>query len=412
VSALRCAYLVSRYPAVTHTFIQSEIQSLRARGVAIETMSVRPASPDEVLSPDDAEEHAATFSLVPIAPGRLIGAHLRAVRRSPRAYLQTLGRALGLANGSPRSVLWQSFYFAEAIVAHERMRDHGVFHLHVHFANVAADVALLATTYGNLAGGPRWSWSLTIHGPTELLDLEAHKLRAKVAAASAVICTSDFARSQVLACLDGASGAHVVTVRCGIDTERFHPPEGRARREELQILNVAGMSRRKGQIELVEAIAQARERGMAVRMRIAGDGPERPALERAVARLGVEDAVEFLGAVGSHAMPSLYRDADLFCLASFAEGVPTVLMEAMASGLPVISTNVMGTPELVEDGVSGILVPPARADLLADAIVRLAGDGDLRERMGAAARERVLESYELGAAADRLLERLEPIAER
>ncbi len=415
MSGVRSAYLVSRYPAVTHTFIQTEVQALRRQGVAIQTFTVRRAQPGELLSPSDRQEDRATIALLPVRPLRLAVTHLRALVRSPAAYASTLAHAQRMGTGGPRATLWQLFYFAEAILLHAHLRARDIRHVHVHFANVASDVALLACRYGNRAegGSGAWSWSLTVHGPTELLDLATHKLAEKARDAALVICTSDFARSQVLACLDGSDGARVRTVRCGIDVTRFAPGgDDQTEHEPLRVLNVAGMSRRKGQAELVEAIALVHGRGQPVHLTIVGEGPERRALEQSVAARGLSQVVTFAGALGHHEMPEAYRSADLFCLGSFAEGVPTVLMEAMASGLPVITTNVMGIPELVEHGVTGLLVPPARADALADAIQLLREDSDLRERLGAAARERVISAYEVETATRRVRAELERIVAR
>jgi glycosyltransferase involved in cell wall biosynthesis len=291
------------------------------------------------------------------------------------------------------------------------LREQGLTHVHVHHANVSADVAMLATGYANGAGArPKWTWSLTIHGPTELLDVASHKLPVKVADAAAVICTSDYARSQIAAFADPAELGKVRTVRCGIDVSAFHPPTQANHDGECEILCVAALSRRKGHEVLIRALAQVRDAGGHARLTLAGDGQERKRLESLAADLGVSGAVDFLGAVRHDKVPELYERADVFCLASFAEGVPTVLMEAMATGLPVVSTNVNGVAELVDHGSSGLLVPPARPDLLAGALAQLAGDAELRGEMGAAGRRRVCEDYELHASVANLHAVLGPIA--
>jgi glycosyltransferase involved in cell wall biosynthesis len=312
-----------------------------------------------------------------------------------------------MAHAGGRARLWQLFYFGEALLVWAWMERAGVRHIHVHHANVSSDLALLATGFANAAGAsPRWTWSITIHGPTELLDVEGHKLRAKVADAAAVVCTSDFSRSQIAALTDPAELAKVTTARCGVDVGRFVPrDERRVEGGPLELLCVAALSRRKGHRVLLEALRDS----PGVRLTLAGDGPERGALEALAAELGVADRVAFLGAVAHDRVPGLYAAADAFCLPSFAEGLPTVLMEAMACGLPVVATNVMGTAELVEDGVSGFVVPPARADLIADALRELAGDLELRARMGAASRARVERDYELDGAIERLRGALGPL---
>jgi glycosyltransferase involved in cell wall biosynthesis len=184
-------------------------------------------------------------------------------------------------------------------------------------------------------------------------------------------------------------------------------PRDRGHGDAVEVLTVAALSRRKGHEFLIRALAELD--GAPVRLTLAGDGPERARLERLAAELGVSGAVAFEGAVAYDRVPALYDRADVFCLPSFAEGLPTVLMEAMAAGLPTVATNVNGTAELVDDGVTGILVPPARADLIAAALGRLAADADLRASMGAAGRRRVCEEYELHAAVANLRAVIEPV---
>ena len=402
------AYLVSRYPSVTHTFVTGEVRGLRATGVRVETATVRRVPPTEALSQADREEWERTWAIVPPRPLRLLRSHGRALRQ-PRAYFSTLWQALRSAHAGGRARLWQLFYFAEAILMWDWMRERAVHHVHVHHANVSADVALLACAYANRANPERpWTWSITIHGPTELLDVEAHKLATKVADAAAVLCISDFARSQVGALADPATLAKVHTVRCGVDLGEFSPRSNRGSDDSPRILCVAALSRRKGHVVLLEALPSVLEHVPETRLTLAGDGAERAFLEKRADELGVAHAVEFLGAVEHDRMAALYERADVFCLPSFAEGVPVVLMEAMAMEIPVVATEIMGVPELVEHEVSGLLVPPARADLLAAALVRLLGDPELRERMGAAGRKRVAADYDRSKSAAQLERILAP----
>ncbi|MGH2838037.1 MAG: glycosyltransferase family 4 protein [Thermoleophilaceae bacterium] len=409
MSAPACAYLVSRYPSVTHTFVTGEVRALRDTGVRVETASIRQVPPGEALSEADRQELERTWVIVPPSPWRLLRSHVRALRH-PRDYFGTLWQALRMAHAGGRARVWQLFYFGEAILLWAWMRGHGVHHIHVHHANVSADVALLACAYANRDGtAPPWTWSITIHGPTELLDVEAHKLAAKIADAAAVVCISDFARSQVAALADPATLEKVHTVRCGIDLAAFAPPGSRGEEASARILCVAALSRRKGHVVLLEAMPAVLERVPAARLTLAGGGTERDFLEQRVAELGVAHAVEFLGAVEHDRMSALYEAADVFCLPSFAEGIPIVLMEAMAMEIPVVATEIMGVPELVDDEQSGLLVPPARPELLAAALVRLLTDSELRERMGREGRRRVAADYDITGSAARLRELLEPL---
>jgi len=404
-----CGYLVSRYPSVTHTFVANEVRALRASGIRIETATIRRAPESEPLSALDSEERERTWALLPAPKARLVASHAAAFARAPLAYLATLAAALRLAHAGGRARLWQLFYFGEAMMLWRWMRGRALHHVHVHHGNVSADVAMLACRYANRSGAAeRWTWSITIHGPPEFLDMDAHKLAAKVADADAVVCISDFARSQVAALADPATLAKVHTVRCGVDLTAFRPRTD-AREHGAEILCVAAMSRRKGHVVLLDALPSVLEEVPGARLTLAGDGPERAFLERRAAELGVAGAVRFMGALPHDQTRALYAETDVFCLPSFAEGVPVVLMEAMAMEIPVVATNIMGVPELVEHEFSGLLVPPARADLLAAALRRLLAEPELRKRMGQAGRRRVAEAYDGTGSAAALGQVLDPL---
>jgi glycosyltransferase involved in cell wall biosynthesis len=400
----RVAYLSNRYPAVTLAFIQREVLAVRRQGLEVDTYAIRRAAPDAVLSEQDRREFEATSAVLPPDWLELLSAHVRAFLKAPRAYLGTLGRALALSPPGPRGMLWQFFYFVEAMVLWRRCRRRGTRHIHVHFANVASDVALLVAHYGNRSGdGPPWSWSFTMHGPTEFYDVAAHRLPQKAAAAAFVACIGDFARSQLMRLLPPDEWGKLHVVRCGVELSVFDDPGSPVAGEgELRILNVAQLERRKGQAVLIEAIAQLADAGIPVRATIVGEGPERSALERMCREFGVTGRVELVGAVGQDEIRAYYARADVFCLPSFAEGVPVVLMEAMAMRLPVVATRIMGVPELVEHDVSGLLAAPGRPDALAAALRALAESPPLRRRLGEEGRQVVAERYDVDRSASTL----------
>jgi glycosyltransferase involved in cell wall biosynthesis len=383
---------------VSHAFVVREARALRARGVDVHTFSVRRPDDRELLSSVDREEHRATFSILPPRPLRLAAAHLRAALTAPLRYLSTLFLSLRLTTGGPRSTLWRAFYFGEAIVLWHECRRRGVRHIHVHFPNVASDLAMLAAHFG----GPGWSWSFTMHSCNQLLDESPLRLPEKIRSAAFVVCTSDFVRAQMMQLVPLEEWRKLSVVRVGLDADAFRPPNTRDGGGPLRLLTVAQLVRRKGHAVLLEALARLRSQGVDVTATFVGDGPERDSLERRAADLRLD--VRFAGAVGQGELAAYYADAQLFCLPAFAEGLPVVLMEAMGSGLPVVSTSVMGVPELVEHGESGLLVSPGRDDQLANAIARLASAPELRKRMGSAGRRRVVEELGLGDATDALIE--------
>lgn len=400
---MRIAYLCSEYPAISHTFILREVDALRRRGAEITTFSIRRTSPSNLLSRADRAAFESTFAILPPRWGRLLASHLRLALTRPSVYLSVLAAALRLAPAGPRGLLWQLFYFGEAVVLWNECRRRGIRHVHVHFANVSADVALLASRIGSAVEPERpWSWSFTMHGPTEFFDVRHFRLAEKLRHASFVVCISDFARSQLMALSDPEAWPKLPVIHVGIPIEQFTPLNGGPPESGPEILCIGRLVPEKGQAVLIEAAARLAAGGSPVKVTFAGEGAQRAELEGLAERLGVGASVSFRGAVGQEELRSLYEEASVFCLPSFSEGVPVVLMEAMAMGLPVVSTTITGIPELIEDGLSGLLVPPGRPDLLAGALDRLFGDDALRCELGSRGREKVVAEFNSEASAAQL----------
>jgi colanic acid/amylovoran biosynthesis glycosyltransferase len=401
---VRVAVICSRYPAVSHTFIHREVRALRAAGLQVDTFAVRRAEDGEVLSDGDREERAKTHALLP-AGLELPRAHLRALIAHPLGWSGTLLRGLRLTPGTPRGTLWQLFYFAEAVMLWRELSRRGIRHVHAHFADVASDVALLATDLGNRIDGGGWSWSLALHGPAQLYGVRESRLPAKVADAAFVACVSDHLRSQLMIFTPPEHWLKLHVVRTGVDRGLFAEANGSAR--PGRVLTVARMVRGKGLDVLLDSLAILRARGVPAEAVLVGDGPERERLERRSRELGLSGQVQFTGAVGHDRIRDLYTAASVFCLPSFSEGIPVVLMEAMAIGLPVVASRITGVPELVEEGNSGLLVAPGRADQLADALGQVLGAGEeARRAMGAAGRRRVWEEFNHERGARRLVQLL------
>lgn len=392
-------YVTSKYPALSHTFVMREIAGLRSCGVTVSTVSVHRAGPNDVLSVADEAEAARTWTIFPLDKVAFAKAHLRALTRSPRAYWSTLFSALRWAPPGPRAALWQLFYFAEAVYALDHARRQGARHLHAHLANVGADICWLGAHFARLAyPAQEWSWSFTMHGPTELYDVSRYNLTRKVESASAVICISDFARSQLMYLTSQEHWGKLAIAHMGVDLERY-PFTPVRQGGGLRVLCVARLVPAKGLEVLLEALGTLQAGGTELSAVIAGDGPLRAELEESARRHGLGGAVTFAGPVGQDDMARLYQECDVFCLPSFAEGVPVVLMEAMASGRPVVTTRVAGTAELVEDGVSGNLVAPGNVGELVAALQALAADCELRASMGTAGRRKVEKDFDAAACA-------------
>jgi colanic acid/amylovoran biosynthesis glycosyltransferase len=394
------AYVIGRYPAVSHAFVQREVLALRDAGARVETVSIHQARPEDALSAADRAEAEGTYALLPARLGALLAAHLSALT-SPAAYLSTLAHALRSGPAGLKGRIWQLFYFVEAIMLWRHCRRRRVRHLHAHHLNQASDAAMLAVRYANAAGAaPRWTWSFTMHGPNELYDVSRFRLAEKAASAATVVCISDFARSQVMGFAPEEAWPRLHVVHCGLDPTEFDgdgdgEAPAAADGDAFRVLCVGRLVAFKGQALLIEAIASMRRSGSDARLTLIGDGPSRHDLERRAHELGLDDAVTVAGAVGQDEIRAHYAAASAFCLPSFAEGVPVVLMEAMAMRLPVVTTRVMGISELVDDGDSGLLIRPGRIDELTNALGRLARDPQLRERLGDRGREKVVAEFDV-----------------
>jgi glycosyltransferase involved in cell wall biosynthesis len=284
---------------------------------------------------------------------------------------------------------WKAlFYFAEAAPLVTWMNKVGADHLHVHFANPAATVALIASKYG------LFDYSISVHGPDIFDNIRANLLPEKIEKASFIRCISDYSRSQLMRWSAPKHWDAFHIVRCGIHPDVYQPRPD-PRNDILHILCVGRLVAAKGQLILLKACEQLKKEGIPFRLTFVGDGEDRPQLEKERIERGLQEEVTFTGAVGQDAIHSYYDQADLFVLPSFAEGVPVVLMEAMAKEIAVISTRITGIPELIEHDVDGVLVPPSNVDALAREIKKLGGDQERRAHLGREGRKKVLQLYNL-----------------
>jgi glycosyltransferase involved in cell wall biosynthesis len=393
VSTPRLAYVVAEYPKVSHTFVMREVDALRELGAVVDTVTIRRTPESGLYSAADRRAAAETYAVLPTVPAALVRAHVGWALRAPRRYARALTLALGLGAPGARNRLWQLFYFAEAGLLAAELRRRGTGHVHAHFATVGSAVALLAA---RLLDRP---WSFTMHGPLEFDAVEAYAIADKVRDAAFVVCTSDFYRAQLMRLVEPAHWGKLQIVHCGVRPEDYAAP-AREPAELVEVLAVGRLEPMKGFGVLVDAVARLVRKGEPVRLTIVGDGSQRAELEARARGL----PITFLGALGAPEVTEQLRAAHVFCLASFAEGMPVVLMEAMASALPVISTQIMGIPELVRHGESGLLVAPGRSDELAAAIRRLVREPESRAAFGEAGRARVAADFDVRASARRLHE--------
>ena len=390
----RIAYLTSEYPAVSHTFILREVEALRALGREVITCSVRRPGPEHLRGPSEKAAAETTFYVLNAArnPGTLVASLGFALARPGR-----LAKALALAwqSRAPglKAALYQLFYLAEATVLARHLTGQGATRLHNHFGNASATVAMLA---GAIADIP---YSYTLHGPIELFEPKTLALREKTAAADFVACISHFCRSQAMYFSDPAHWPRLRIVHCGVEPETYDRPKS-SPQQGLHLLFVGRLTQIKGVRVMIDAMTRVHESLPDVTLTLIGDGDDRAALETLAAPLG--HAVRFVGFKSQDEVAEALTRADVFVLPSFAEGLPVVLMEALASGTPVIATQLAGVGELVEHGTSGFLVPAGDAEGLAEAIRKMAADPGGRAAMGSAGRDKVRAEFNIRIEAARI----------
>jgi colanic acid/amylovoran biosynthesis glycosyltransferase len=385
----RLVYLLSRYPAVSHTFFLNEVRELRKLGFTINVASINPPDfPSSSVPELEAEEAKKTFYIKSMGAARAIWTTTKILLRRPRVFIRGFVAALRLGRLDPGATLYALFYFVEALILGNWMYWRGHRHLHIHFCGPVATVGMLTS----IAWG--FSYSLTVHGPDEFYDVEKFYLQQKVERASFILCISDFCRSQLMRVAAPEHWDKMHVVRLGVDPNVFSPaPREREPEDALEILCVGRLVPSKGQLILLRACGLLLSRGYSLRVRLVGAGPDRDHLEAFAAQKNIPAVFE--GAKSHGQTRRLLGRADVFALASFAEGVPVALMEAMAMEIPCVSTSIAGIPELIRDGLEGLLVPASSVEALASALQRLFDDPLLRRSLGVAGRKRVFEHYNL-----------------
>ena len=393
------AYIAHYFPALSQTFVYREIRALEALGWDIRYFSIR--RPDDRASEDAGDMAERTFYLLPYRKSLLIARLARLFLRRPWRFLRTLALVTLARGESWKARLHGLTHFAGGMYLVPELQRAGVRHFHAHFGKNPATLALVAAEY---LGIP---FSMTIHA-TDLF-VSGLLLARKLEHCKFVASISEYNRELLLelsADPDIARKIHVL--HCGIDLERFPERAETPCNETPLIVSVGRLVEKKGFPYLLEAARILKTRGVAFEVRIIGGGPDREELERKRRELGVEDRVRLEGAMAQERLLPVLARADVFVLPCVRahdgdqDGIPVSLMEAMAYGIPCVSTTVSGVPELIEHGTEGLLAPERDAAALADALERLVLDRDLRLSAGKAARRKVEGEFSLRALAEGL----------
>jgi glycosyltransferase involved in cell wall biosynthesis len=403
------AYLTKRFPRLSETFILDEILGLEAAGVPLRLYAG--ADPGEAVTQPDVARvkspvgylHQPGFAPWLRAFGEACAAHAALLMRHPRRYLSALAHLL---RHPDRRATVPHFVTAGRLV--RRMRAERARHLHAAFAHTPADIA----HYAHLLSGLPFSFA---GHAKDLYTSNPVTLAARAQAAEFVlVCSESAARELERRC---GTGARVVLQYHGVDAERFvpHVPPDRSR-DAVKILAVGRLVEKKGYPVLLDAIAAVARAGRRISLEIVGSGEQRKALEEQIHRLGLERIVTLTGARTHQQIATAYRSADVFVQSSVVlangdrDGIPNSLLEAMASGLPVVASAVAGIPEVITEGVDGLLVPPGDAAALASALKRCVDSPQLCRRLGAAARAHVVAELDRRAAGRRVAGLFEAVA--
>lgn len=386
------AYLTSLYPAMSHTFILREVAGLRKEGLEVSTYSVRRSPSEQHIGPEEVAEAASTFAILPdgLNIKRLFSAFGAAIRH-PKALWAATKLALKTRSPGIKASIYQVIYLVEAILLAQDLRAKGITHIHAHFASACASVAVLAAELAEIP------FSFTLHGPSDLAEPGLWRLDEKIARARFVSCISYYARSQAMLQSDPAHWGKLEIIRCAIEPERYTPtpqPDG-----PVHLAFVGRLAPVKGLRVLVDAFQRLLETVPSAQLTIVGDGPDRSWLEENTKNI---PGITLTGALSQDRVAEVLAQSHALVLPSFAEGVPVVLMEAMAAGRPVIATQVAGVSELVETGVNGLIVSPGHEDALVEALKTLALDSDLRSEMGQAGRAKVHTDFNIATEAGKL----------
>lgn len=392
---MNIAYLLNTYPAPSGTFIRREIEALEARGVTVERFAVRRFQAPLVDARDRQEADRTTYLLDSDMPGLLLSA-IREAFFNMRGVLQAVPLWRQLLRNAGGGLIRHVAYFMEAASFRQKATRAGIEHVHAHFGTNAAAVAMLARTMG----GP--SYSFTAHGPDEFIEATALSFDLKIDNAAFVVAISDFCRKKLSdLCAKPQDADKIHVARCGIALGDFQPALSAAE-DNRTLVCVGRLCPQKGQVHIPAAVAALRADYPDLRVVLAGDGESRAEIEREIAHHGVADQVSLYGWASNEEVRRLIAKGRIFLLPSYAEGLPIVLMEALALGRPVITTSIAGIPELIDEQC-GWLVSPGDENALVVAIRQaLSLPRERLDEMGRAGRNRVARLHDIHTLAETL----------
>ncbi|MGE1081703.1 glycosyltransferase family 4 protein [Pseudomonas shirazensis] len=392
---MRIAYFINQYPKVSHSFIRREILALERQGIEVQRIALR-GWDGELQDNDDIAERSKTRYVLENGVKGLLKPLLEVLRAQPRRFFSALWLALRMGRRADRSWPYHLIYLAEACRVVQWLQAFGAEHVHAHFGTNSTEVVMLA----NALGGPHYSF--TVHGPEEFDKPQFLHIGEKVRRAAFVAAVSSYGRSQLYRWVAHAHWDKVKVVHCGLEAA-FHAGPPVPVPAVPRLVCVGRLCEQKGQLLLLEAAQKLAAQGTAFELVLAGDGEMRAEIETLIARHGLQGQVRITGWISSGQVREELLAARALVLPSFAEGLPVVIMEAMALRRPVLTTYVAGIPELVRPGENGWLFPAGAVQELAAAMADCLGQPDeVLQRMGDAAHQRVLERHDIDTEAAKL----------
>jgi colanic acid/amylovoran biosynthesis glycosyltransferase len=392
---MNIAYLVNQYPKISHSFIRREILALERQGYKVQRLAMR-GWKDELRDEEDIRERAVTRYVLQDGALAMAMDVVRMAVKRPGRFARALALACKIGLRADRPLPLHLIYLAEACRIVPWMAAHGARHLHAHFGTNSTEVALLAS----MLGGP--AYSFTVHGPEEFDKPELLWLGEKIRRSAFVVAVSSFGRSQLFRWAAYADWAKVQVVHCGIDPG-FHAVPPRPSPAAPRLVCVGRLCEQKGQMLLVRAVQAVVAKGIPIHLVLAGDGEMRGEIEALIAANNLGSHISITGWINGDQVREEMLSARAMVLPSFAEGLPVVVMEAMALRRPVLTTYIAGIPELVRHGETGWLFPAGDVEALAGALEAcLAATPAQLEAMGEAGHQRVLARHAVDTEAAKL----------
>lgn len=352
----KIAYIVSEYPAVSHTFISREVQLLRKSGYQVDCFSSNKTNHVFKKGSFEFDEIKTTLFLKNFK-FKLFKYILIYMLKSLFSFFSYKYYGMILkGNIKYLSYLYQAFLFSHYI------KTNKIEHIHVHFANSTALVALIASKLTGV------KWSISIHGPDCFENVDKHHLKEIIESCNAIRTISNFAKYQILRHANQNISSKITIIRCGVEVKKIVLKQ---KHKNLQGLTVGRLVTAKGQAFLLEALSECIHLGYQINWTFIGNGDQYEYLKRFSKELGIEKYINFMGARDQSVVKRKLIAADIFALTSFAEGIPVSLMEAMSKKVIVISSKTNGIPELIEHKINGYLCAPGNVNEIKDCLIEL-----------------------------------------